>query len=223
MSKTIRFLIALFALLAATLACGTGSTDANTPADAPKSTDAPKPTEMPEPTEAPKMEIELKVINETQVPLCYLFVAPDDKEFRLEYLDGKEIAPGESFSVPGFEPGKYNVRIHDCEKNMVNALYGANMDQELMTWTIKEATLEIANKSSQEFCELYISPSSAPESAWGPNQLGDKKFEMQTQLSYFLAKGKWDIRAVPCDKSVDPIKEIGFKVEDTSTWTISDK
>ncbi len=212
MPKSFRFLVILAALILATLACGSSTT-----------TDPNAPTLTPRPTATPKLAIDLKVINETQKPLCYLFISPADKEFKKEYLDGTQIAPGDSYTAPGFDSGKYNVRIHDCEKNMVNALYDVSMDQELMTWTIKEATLEIANKTEKQFCELYISPSSAPETAWGPNQLGEEKFEAMTQLSFFLAKGKWDIRLVPCDKAIDPIKEIGLKVEGTYNWEIPEK
>lgn len=211
MSKTFRFLALLIALVLATLACGSSTTDPNAP------------TSTPRPTATPKLEIDLKVINETSKPLCYLFVSKSDAEFKKEYLDGAQIAPGEDYTVKGFDSGEYNVRIHDCEKNMVNALYFVTMDQELMTWTIKEATLEIANKTDKQFCELYVSPSSAPETAWGPNQLGEEKFEPLTQLSFAVAKGKWDIRLVPCDKTLDPTKEIGLKVEGTYTWEVPEK
>jgi hypothetical protein len=203
MPKTFRFLVILVALVLATLACGSSTTvNPNMP------------------TSTPELSIDLKVINETQKPLCYLLVAPADKEFDKEYLNGTKIEAGASHTVSGFKSGKYNVRIHDCEKNMVNALYDVTMDQELMTWTIKDATLEIVNKTEKQFCELYISPSSAPESAWGSNQLGTDKFEPMTKLSFFLAKGKWDIHLVPCDKNAEAIKEIGLKVEDTYTWEV---
>ncbi len=125
MSKAFRFLAILIALVLATLACGSSTTDPNAP------------TSTPRPSATPKLVIDLKVINETKTPLCYLLVAPADKEFDKEYLDGKKIEPGESYTIPGFDPGKYNVRIHDCEKHMVNALYDVAMDQELMTWTIQ--------------------------------------------------------------------------------------
>jgi len=42
-------------------------------------------------------------------------------------------------------------------------------------------------------------------------------------IDFSLAKGKWDIRLVPCDESVDSITEIGLKVEDELTYTISNK
>lgn len=211
MSKTFRFIVILIALVLATLACGSSATDPN------------QPTSTPKPTATPELSIDLKVINETQKPLCYLLVAPSDKEFDKEYLNGTKIEAGASHTVSGFTTGKYNVRIHDCDKNMVNALYDVTMDQELMTWTIKDATLEIVNKTEKQFCELYISPSSAPESAWGSNQLGTDKFEPMTKLSFFLAKGKWDIRLVPCDKNAEAIKEIGLKVEDTYTWEVPEE
>jgi hypothetical protein len=201
--------LALLALLLAALACGSSAPN--------------QPTATPAPTATPELKVELQVTNNTPKPLCYLFVAPADQEFDQEYLNGEQIAPGASFSVPGFKTGKYNVRIHGCDKHMVNALYGANMDQELMTWTIQEATLIVVNKTEAQFCELYVSPSSAPESAWGPNQLENDKFEPQTQYSFFLAKGKWDLRLVPCEKGLDPINEIGLKVEGEYTWEIPAK
>lgn len=210
MYKKFSILLALTTLILASLACGSPS-------------DPSAPTSTPRPTATPKMEIELKVINNTQLSLCYLLISPSDEDFNKEYLDGDEIAPGDTYSVHGFEVGEYNVKVHDCDKNMVNALYYVTMDQELMTWTIEEATLEIINESNQQFCELYISPSSAPESAWGPNQLGEDVLEPGMYASFMVAKGKWDVRAVPCDETIDPITEIGLKIEDTMTWTISDE
>lgn len=208
--KPLFFLLSIFALVA--IACSSSTPDP----------DAPPPT--PRPTEVPKINVSLQVVNETQASLCYLFVVPSDEEFDKEYLNGEDIAPGESHTFSGFEAGEYNVKVHNCDKNMVNALYYVDMDQEEMTWTIKDASLEIINESAQPMCEIYISPSSAPESAWGPSQLDKEAGEVLEQgmyIDFSLAKGKWDIRLVPCDESVESITEIGLKVEDELTYTIS--
>lgn len=184
------------------------------------------PTRTPRPTATPKIEVELEVINETQNSLCYLLVAPSDEEFDKEYLDGVEIAPGESHAVSGFDAGEYNVKLHNCDKNMINALYYVDMEKEHMTWTIREATLTITNESSQSMCEMYISPSSAPESAWGPSQLdpgAGEVLESGMYVSFFIAQGKWDVRVVPCDESIDALTEIGLEVEGEFEYTISDK
>jgi hypothetical protein len=207
------FFIIILAVMA--LACGS-----STP------TDPDAPTRTPRPTATPKIEVELEVFNETQNPLCYLLVAPSDEEFDKEYLNGVEIAPGESYTVGGFDAGEYNVKVHNCDKNMVNALYYVDMDQEHMTWTIKEATLIVENSSSQPMCEMYVSPSSAPEAAWGPSQLDKDAGEVLDPgmyISFSIAKGKWDIRVVPCDESVKTLTEIGLEVEGEFTYTLSDK
>lgn len=208
--KPLLFFIIVLALAA--MACSSSS-----------SSDPNAPTSTPRPTATPKIEVELEVFNETQNSLCYLLVAPSDEEFDKEYLNGVEIAPGESYTVGGFDTGEYNVKVHNCDKNMVNALYYVDMEQEHMTWTIREATLKIVNESSQAMCEVYISPSSAPETAWGPNQMGEDVFEPGMYVDFFIAQGKWDVRVVPCDESVESIKEIGLKVEGEFTYTISDK
>ncbi len=206
------FFISIFLLVS--IACSSSTPDPDAP------------TSTPRPTDVPKVNVSLKVINETQSSLCYLLVAPSDEEFKKEYLNGETIDPGESHTFSGFEVGEYNVKVHNCDKNMVNALYYVDMDQELMTWTIVDATLQIINESSQPMCEIYVSPSSAPESAWGPSQLDREAGEVLEQgmyVDFSLAKGKWDIRLVPCDESVDSITEIGLKVEGELTYTITDK
>ncbi len=206
------FFIGIFLLVS--IACSSSTPDPDAP------------TSTPRPTDVPKVNVSLKVINETQSSLCYLLVAPSDEEFKKEYLNGETIDPGESHTFSGFEVGEYNVKVHNCDKNMVNALYYVDMDQELMTWTIVDATLQIVNESSQSMCEIYVSPSSAPESAWGPSQLDREAGEVLEQgmyVDFSLAKGKWDIRLVPCDESVDSITEIGLKVEGELTYTITDK
>jgi hypothetical protein len=211
--KPLFFIISILSIVA--IACGS-----STPADP----DAP--TRTPRPTATPKIEVELEVINETQKSLCYLLVAPSDEEFEKEYLDGTEVAPGASYTVSGFDVGEYNVKVHDCDKNMVNALYYVDMEKEHMTWTIREATLTITNESSQSMCEMYISPSSAPESAWGPSQLdpdAGEVLESGMYVSFFIAQGKWDVRVVPCDESVEALTEIGLEVEGEFEYTISDK
>lgn len=207
--KPLFFLIVVLTL--ATIACGGSASDPNAP------------TRTPRPTATPKIEVELEIFNETQTSLCYLLVAPSDEEFDKEYLDGVEIAPGESYTIGGFDTGEYNVKVHNCDKNMVNALYYVDMDQEHMTWTIREATLKVVNESSQAMCEIYISPSSAPEAAWGPNQIEETIFDPGMYVDFYIAQGKWDIRVVPCDENVEAIKEIGLKVEGEFTYTLSDK
>jgi hypothetical protein len=208
--KHLLFLVSILAIVA--IACGSSAPD-----------EPNAPTSTPRPTEAPKINVELEVFNETEASLCYLLVAPSDEEFNKEYLDGVEIAPGESYTVGGFDVGEYNVKVHNCDKNLVNALYYVDMDKEHMTWTIRDATLKVVNESSQTMCELYVSPSSAPEAAWGPNQIEGTNFETGMYVDFFIAQGKWDIRVVPCDESVDSITEIGLKVDGEFTYTISDK
>lgn len=213
LSKTLKPLFFLIVVLAlAAMACSSSS-----------SSDPNAPTSTPRPTATPKISVELEVFNKTDTPLCYLLVSPSDEEFDKEYLNGVEIAPGESYTVGGFDAGEYNVKVHNCDKNMVNALYYVSMDQEHMTWTIRDATLKVVNESSLAMCEVYLSPSSAPESAWGPNQMGDDVFEPGMYVDFFVAQGKWDVRVVPCAKDVESIKEIGLKVEGEFTYTISDK
>ena len=202
-------------LALAAIACGASVPD-----------DPNAPTAPPPATATPKISVRLEVINETSGPLCYLLVAPSDEEFNNEYLNGETIESGESHTFAGFDTGEYNVKVHDCNKNMVNALYYVDMDQEEMTWTIQEATLEVVNESSSSICELYISPSSAPESAWGPSQLNadaGEIFEPGMYIEFALAKGKWDLRLVSCDENIETITEIGLKVEGELTYTISDK
>jgi hypothetical protein len=207
--KALLFFISIFVLVS--LACAS-------------STPAPQaPTELPVSSATPELSISLQVFNETQNSLCYLLVAPSDEVFDKEYLDGVEIGPGESYTVSGFQMGEYNVKVHDCEGHMVNSLYYVDMEQELMTWTIREAVLKIENTSSYPICELYLSPSSAPEAAWGVNQTEGTPFEPDTYYDFFIAQGKWDIRLVPCDENVETITEIGLKVEGEFTYTISDK
>ncbi|HKJ39010.1 MAG TPA: hypothetical protein VJ972_09555 [Anaerolineales bacterium] len=208
--KPLLFLVSILAIVA--IACGS-----RTPAERNALTSTPRPTAV------PKVSVDLEVFNETEASLCYLLVAPSDEEFNKEYLDGVEIAPGESYTVSGFDTGEYNVKVHNCDKNLVNALYYVDMDQEHMTWTIRDATLKVVNESSQIMCELYVSPSSAPEAAWGPNQIEGTNFETDMYVDFYIAQGKWDIRMVPCDESVDSITEIGLKVENELTYTISDE
>ena len=102
-SKSIRsilFLAGIFALIA--IACGGSAPD-----------DPNAPTRTPRPTATPKITVELELINKTQKPLCYLFVSPSDEEFKKEYLDGTEIAPGESYTVSGFDAGEYNAKTYE--------------------------------------------------------------------------------------------------------------
>ena len=208
------FPLYFFVIMLAVMALACGSSAPNDPN---------APTRTPRPTAIPKNEVELEIFNETQNSLCYLLVAQSDEEFDKEYLNGVEIAPGESYTVGGFDTGEYNVKVHNCDKNMVNALYYVDMDQEHMTWTIREATLKVVNESSQAMCEIYISPSSAPEAAWGPNQIEETIFDPGIYVDFYIAQGKWDIRVVPCEGNVEAIKEIGLKVEGEFTYTILDK
>ena len=70
---------------------------------------------------------------------------------------------------------------------------------------------------------VVLHPLSTEVPAWGPNQIEGTNFETGMYVDFFIAQGKWDIRVVPCDKSVAAVKEIGLKVDGEFTYTISDK
>lgn len=213
--------LAIVVLVLAALACG-GETE-------PTATPLPPPTEVPPteppPTAVPEVLVNLEIVNDTDLDLCYLYIVPNDQEdFGDDQLsDDQMIGANSSYTITNIPTGVYKVSIHDCEGNLVNALYGATMDVQEMTWTIRKATLTVANESTFEICEIYVSPNSAPESAWGPDQLGDQTLSPGQTITFTLAEGKWDVRAVPCDAGVEGVTELGIKVEGEMTWTLSDK
>lgn len=229
-NKTKWVWVAILALVLATLACGGGdgaSGDTGVDEEEEATEEPVEEEEEPQPVEEePASEdiASLEVINNLTFDLCYLYLAESSAgDFGDNQLEsGTTIPAGTSFTLTDIPFGEYNIQVNDCNSSMVNALYGVNFDQDLF-WELKEATLTVINSSSFNICELYISPNSAPETEWGPNQIEGDPLNTGEQVTFTLAEGKWDTRAVPCDASVEGVTQLGLDVAGEYEWTLSDK
>ena len=77
----------------------------------------------------------LTVINQLDIPICYIYISPaGSAEWGGDWLGGDAIAPGSEYTFT-FPEGTYDLRAEDCNGNLLTEEYGATLSGD-MTWTI---------------------------------------------------------------------------------------
>lgn len=175
-------------------------------------------------TEEPAVvTVDLIVENQSDRPICYLYVSPSDLEdWGPDKLgSGSVVTPGQTFTLSDVESGVYDFKVEDCEHKIIDLLYTVNLDYSDYTWmiTTTEATLTIVNNSSTALCYLYIS--SSPDN-WGPDQLGAESLVLPDErISFTLASGTWNLRGENCDHSIYwELLDVGIAT--SHEWTLTD-
>jgi hypothetical protein len=98
--------------------------------------------------EAAGDEATLTIINESEVEICYVYLAPSDgDDWGDDWLGAKNtIPPGESHTIR-LTAGQYDARAEDCDHNVLSEVQGATISGD-MKWTVKgtDATTDQGTK-----------------------------------------------------------------------------
>jgi serine/threonine protein kinase len=186
------------------------------------------PTEAPAteiPTEAVPAGVNVKIVNNSDDAICFVYIAPSGaKDWGEEQLgEDRVIAAGGSFTLTGLPPDTYDLQAEDCNHETVARDYGVELDAEDFTWTIsgvEGAKLILENRASLAICYLYVTPDSSD--GWGPDQLGEDNV-VDSGEDFTLTDippGTYDLRAESCEgKSAE---HQDAEIETEFTWTIND-
>jgi hypothetical protein len=226
-SRQLRWLLVVIAVLAlAALACGGTTVDPTPVPPTPvPPTDVPPAAPTKVPSETTAGNVNLAVLNQTSTDICYLYVTKAESEtWGPDQLgDTDTVAPGSSFTVTNIPAGSFDILSEDCNHNVISWNYGVVLDGRAdFSLTVSGAPdiLILENNSSKQFCALYISLPSAD--SWGRSQLNsDHPVDSNTQRTFVIGTGTWDLRAETCDgQSVERTGQVIDKGE--TTWTLTD-
>jgi hypothetical protein len=166
----------------------------------------------------------LDVVNETDIQICYLYVAPSTSE---EWGDnqlqsGNTIGGGSTFTLTDIPAGTYDLLVQDCQNNGVAQEFGVEFTPDGITWTLSADTVEfvLVNDSSVAICYLYLSPSSAED--WGPDQFGEDTV-LEPGATFTLTgvePGQYDMYVESCEGHT--LEEYGLDLTQDFTYTVND-
>src|SRR5574341_2416994 len=88
--------------------------------------------------------------------------------------------------------------------------------------TSSTASFTVENNPSFKICELYLNPSS--DSGWGENELGGETIAPGEDFTVSdVEAGTYDLRAVPCDETVQDVRNTDVEIDGRFTWELSDE
>lgn len=246
--RRLNLIMVLAALALAALACGTAAAPTATPVPPTPVPPTPVPPTAVPPTAIPPTAIPptaepttggesapapsslgggvsfLDVVNETSIPICYLYVAPStsDEWGDNQLQPGNMIDGGSTFTLTDIPPDTYDLLAQDCSSNGVAQEFGVEFTADGITWTLSSNTVELVlvNESSVTLCYLYVSPSTSDD--WGPDQFGDDTIVDPggTFTLTGIEPGQYDMLVESCDGQ--SLEEYGLDLSQNFTYTITD-
>jgi len=175
----------------------------------------------------------LTVINETGVPLCYLYISPPtESTWGPDELGEEELIDvGEQLDV-WVRPGTYDLMAKTCDESGQWDSFESNITSSY-TWRVTgsaqsggyerdpngAAYLTLINNSSHQICFVYVAPTT--DDTWGPDEMQGDRIPVGTTFNMNILPGRYDLRAETCDQVTyweffDADASIGFE------WTLVD-
>ncbi len=216
MKRKFWLVLALAAIIGATLACG-----APTP--------TPTPTPVP-PTPTPSTAT-LILVNNSGVDLWYVFISPSTESTWGSNWLGNDIIPaGGTYTFSNIQPGMYDLLAADSNQNPIANQMGVSLTGQY-TWTVTaqsggggaigggDATLTIINNSGVTIFYAYISPSDSPD--WGDDVLG--AYTIADGGNYVISgivPGTYDLKVEDSNHNVIETA-MGVNISGNIEWTVT--
>lgn len=184
-------------------------------------------TPVPIPTEEKPGTVNLTIDNQSELPICYLYISIEiSNEWGEDQLDSStSIDVGESYTFEDIEPGTYDIRAEDCDGYIIADEYGLDMTAGDETWVVPAgmASLTVINEGSFSLCELYIVEAGDSDSDWGENWLdSDQTIEPGSETTFTnIPYGSYDLRAVTCDEESEA-ERLDEMLDGPMEWAFSD-
>src|SRR5574341_997428 len=144
----------------------------------------------------------LDVQNNSQSPICYLFMVPTSYEtdWGSDQLGSDIIDVGQKLSLNGIAEGQYDIKTEDCDHNVISW----NFDQTINTDSVLTVEggadqLIIQNTGEQSICAVWAWISG--DVMWPRAQVYDTNTPIVpgSQRSIPLRAGDWNLRIQTCD------------------------
>lgn len=170
-------------------------------------------------------DTDLEIVNNTAGTICYVYIASstDATDWGDEVLGADVIIGVNETNVVSGPPGVYDIILEDCDHNVVAWNYGADLTADTtLTVSGSPDTLIVENTSSFDICGIYIS--SPDETSFGRSHLNPAHPITSGQTrSFAVTAGTWDLRAQPCDSSIEPLDRYGESLSGDITWTLTNE
>ncbi|MFP4394850.1 MAG: hypothetical protein ACLFTI_06260 [Anaerolineales bacterium] len=180
--------------------------------------------------------VPLRVVNDTDTDICYMFIADVSQEEWGEDELGKweviDLSGGERIFF--VEPGVYDLMAADCDSNTLEETYDVEIRAEEL-WRVTGAgtagddepaggdepppssgedfTLSVVNEMVEDVCYVHISPTNAD--TWGDDWLGnDDTIGVGESRDFFVEAGSYDVMLANCDEAV---VETGWSIGSDTT------
>lgn len=185
--------------------------------------------------------IEVTIVNDSNLTICYVFISPETSTEWGDDLLGRSdtLGRGEEWTGDLFT-GVYDIMFLDCERETLVEQYGfdfeedvtltfpddfdtdaprGNDDPEPRDEDADEIELTIVNDSNDDICSIQISLST--ETEWGANLLGRDELREGDEFNENFEVGLYDFRFLDCDDDV-LVEEYGIDLDDDMTFTYPD-
>jgi hypothetical protein len=183
----------------------------------------------------------LIIRNDTEIPVCYVYISsPQSDNWGSDRLgEGETIPASETKSIYGIEHGQYDIRASDCDNNMLDETYGADLSGSGFSWVVTKnlatatpapaagtASLKIINNSSSAICSVFVTPAGSGSSGtWGSNQLSTgQTIEPNTTFTLTdIPTGNYDFKAENCSGVLLGTAQLDQTLDGVIEWTFTDK
>ncbi len=183
-------------------------------------TRTPAPTSRPTRTPVPVEGITIRVRNQTDKPICSVYISGSDEDSWGDNRVENRISPNKSFewTVP---EGTYDVMVQNCDDITVQTAWELTENSTVLVGGPGKVAFYVINESQSEVCYLYIAVPSKNE--WGDDVLGNKESvaSKDGQRIFYIDPGTYDLLAQDCDGE-NLVEKRNVSVSDGTAWTISD-
>jgi hypothetical protein len=209
------------------------------------------PTEVPPPTETPPLTATeaspvgkpatatpdtggdgaalIVLYNDTLYDLCHLYISPPTGDGPVDDLVGPEgmIPSGYPHTIFDIPPGDYDLRVEDCEGNLVAGEYGVSLSGKI-PWAVpgsigdsgisveEGVVLTLVNDTLEEVCLVWAG---RPASEWSADVLDDATIPAGDSLEVLFPPGTWALMAQDCS-GADMAYEASYDVTSDTEWHI---
>jgi hypothetical protein len=225
--RLVYLLLAVMALVAATLACSPVPQPTPTVTPSP----IPPPTATPRPTETPPPSGNVTLVNQSGQTVCYVRISPStETTWGSDWLGSDTVSAGGSYTFD-VAPGTWDLRAEDCSNTVIQEDYGITITAAGYTWTVTgtgssgpppstgDSPVTLLNQSGQTVCYVRMSPST--QTTWGSDWLGSDTVSAGGSYTFYVAPDTYDLRAEDCSNTVIQ-EDYGIAITAAGyTWTVT--
>jgi hypothetical protein len=247
--RVVRFgMLVSLMLIAAALACNTGTSSSQPAAQAativPPTVPPATPESQPDPNSAGGSggsQAALTIRNDLNEALCYVYLSPSTAgTWGTDWLGDSEVIDVGTQRIFNLDPGQWDIMVTDCDDQELASVYGYNVGGQAV-WQPGQSTaggapaatgnndapvtsgsgetlLELVNYTDTTVCWVYLSPSTAD--SWGGDWLGDNILEPGQSITFTVTLGTWDLLAEDCNGG-ELDSQYAVVIDSPKTWTLS--